>query len=810
MTVLALLKKSARRLLDRFQPERVHVPDWSDASMCRVLVSLGEPELTRQVQLASDTASLRRVVCRHFRGRSQPAFFADLPRLRELARMAAGVGSDPVATSTVGVYKQCDMRRAAASGWADLASGPGSDDLYPARPHRFAAAPGMALQMLRGSASVDELAPAIRGWMHYAAAATGPMAYLSNLVVIQRVLALSWTWAFLAARPEEQIDDDFQLEFDVLRILFADCRFLLPELGNSYPNNHLLADTFAGWYLRFVFPEFCAGHPSDGLEADAFRRELERQVLEDGTGFEHSTHYHEFACEMTIAFVLLNRRAGLASRHAWAAERLQRMLEFQIDLAGPECQPAAFGNGTEDPLFPLDSEYGWACGAFREIYRALYDASLTPAAETDPSVARARWLLGGELAPAEIGRNAARGDGFAGYPAGGFFVLGDNGSRSRLVFRTGMAPGSRVMAGHMHADLLSVTLSVGGRPTIVDTGTYSYRLRARDPLHGVDGWRSYLCGPGAHNGPTLVGSDPLGGLSDDFRPRDAAMAAITTSLIVTPGLRHVEAALEGPGPYNGLQRGVVHVSGLCWIVYDIMTAASSSTCASRFQLAPSTPVTAPTATQGTAESALSAGPAHLAWSSAWRAPRILNGSIEPRGGWISPEYGTLVAAPQLEFLIDAEANAPGVAAIVLQDAISAAPVSGIEVQSWPGRGLAFKMRSKNFADYVLLAADSTAGELEAWGIRFQGKLLWLRLSNEGLPIEMRWAAARCAQHHASGLHIEAAGLIDSFQYPVSQDLAGGSSPDEPVAGMHITWPTGQPFPQNTTTAYRKPESQVDH
>ena len=121
------------------------------------------------------------------------------------------------------------MQSVHASAWADAAPGPGNDDLYPARPHRFAAAPKLALAVLRGSASGKLLGPAVRGWMQYAAAATGTMAYLSNLVVIQRVLALSWTWAFLASRQDHEVDDDYQLEFDVLRILFADCRFLLPE-----------------------------------------------------------------------------------------------------------------------------------------------------------------------------------------------------------------------------------------------------------------------------------------------------------------------------------------------------------------------------------------------------------------------------------------------------------------------------------------------------------------------------------------------------------------------------------------------------
>ena len=54
-------------------------------------------------------------------------------------------------------------------------------------------------------------------------------------------------------------------------------------------------------------------------------------------------------------------------------------------------------------------------------------------------------------------------------------------------------------ASHGHADALSFTLTVAGKPIIVDTGTYAYHS---DPM-----WRDYFRGTAAHNTIVVDGAD---------------------------------------------------------------------------------------------------------------------------------------------------------------------------------------------------------------------------------------------------------------------------------------------------------------
>jgi hypothetical protein len=76
---------------------------------------------------------------------------------------------------------------------------------------------------------------------------------------------------------------------------------------------------------------------------------------------------------------------------------------------------------------------------------------------------------------------------------GGYAVLGASpggADEVRIVFDVGRL-GYLGIAAHGHADALSVLLSAGGQPLLVDPGTYSY--------HGPLAWREHFRSTGAHN-----------------------------------------------------------------------------------------------------------------------------------------------------------------------------------------------------------------------------------------------------------------------------------------------------------------------
>src|SRR5690606_320400 len=153
-------------------------------------------------------------------------------------------------------------------------------------------------------------------------------------------------------------------------------------IGHAFPNNHLLADGFAGWFCGTLYPELEYAAQCKAIGEPIFLRELQRQFHEDGAGFEHAMHYHELGCEMTVAYVLLEQRNGRQVRLE-GTNRLKAMLALQAAVSGPEANPLTMGNSIEDPLFPLDPGHGWAPGAMRELYRSLFDGGVEPSTSDD-------------------------------------------------------------------------------------------------------------------------------------------------------------------------------------------------------------------------------------------------------------------------------------------------------------------------------------------------------------------------------------------------------------------------------------------
>lgn len=629
-------------------------------------------------------------------------------------------------TQGLAVYASTGPRLTADFPWADLPPGPGGDTMYAKRPHRFAFAPRHALACHDDPAAGECLGAVLDGWLRCAARNASPWCYDSNLGVIQRVFALSWAWAFLIARGDAATPAERACEWSLLHILRADVAFLEPRLGRSAPNNHLLADRFAAWYLRHVLPWLCTGRePID--PAAAWRDELLRQTYPDGGGFEHALHYHEFACEMGASYLLLCRRQRQPADPA-IRSRVAALLAFQSAVTGPEGDAVALGNGVEDTLFPLDPGEGACAGALRELDRALFRPWVSPAPAHDTTASRAYWLLAGGLAPPPVRSQAPpRLEAFA---AAGIDVLAEPEHAARLLFRSAPRPGVAVAPGHMHADALSIAVSVGGAGVIVDPGTYSYRATLP--------WRSHFAGPAAHNGLFLPGHDPLGPLTRDFRSTGADLRAVTQRAQGT-GLSLIDTRLEGGGIYAGTRRTCIHVHGDYWLLLDRPTAAASEVEGASYglQLAAGADIAAIPGGHRLRPPG-SAAALHVIASTQVAPPHLYTGSLEPLAGWVAPRYGELVAAPCLRFPLTSGAEA---SALLLQPESARPTVQAVALYRAGEGGVRIHVHFPNGED--LLLYNDRAGATPALthgALVFSGRLAWVR-RRAGEAVEARWLPA---------------------------------------------------------------------
>jgi Heparinase II/III-like protein/Heparinase II/III N-terminus len=747
-----------------------HRPDFSDRAFFNFLSQRETaPETLKQAAsdfTASRITDARYKVIHYFRSRADVRFFIELdeiPKLAEViqrnhptwfqAQMRKITNDLDVGLS---IYSVTAPPLKPGFPWHAPAKGYGDDLLYPVRPHRFAFAPRIALVGLAQPILIERLAAIVQDWQVFAAKGQSNLPYVSNLVVIQRLLAVSWTWAFLAARPMANTANILDIEWALIKLMYVDVEYLGSRLGTSYPNNHLLVDQFAGWYISQWLPEFSDSALPEA--EDKWLRELQRQILADGTGFEHSGHYHEFGCEMALAYYLLSARNHRKTPE-WFDDRLVKMLRFQADICGPHGLPTLIGNTTEDPLFPLDADEGWASAAWWEILRTLFETARPPIKSNDkPCIERAAWLLGcdpclaSNIVPAPESALHT-------YPDGGFFVFSDPERSCRLMFRTGPAPGTGISAGHMHADLLSLYLSIDDEPVLVDAGTYTYRSTAKTNAKDAANWRQYLVGPSAHNGPTIQNIDPHGNFAGDFRPPGQTARTEVTRNSHQPPLSWVEARIVSANEYDGLVRGVILVRGEYFVVYDrVPESQRNQEISFGFQFSPASKI-------GVFSDSIFVNSNGKTWAinaspGLIRAP-LLEGSISPVGGWVSEEYGNLVSAPQARFRTDHSRHSTAFV-ICAGNEIQADNQPTVEVNASGNDNLSLRISMGQIVDYIVIRRTGKVDAKDCWGIDFDGDLLWLRVKDARAKM-LRWLDGRSARCQDMGLRVESTSCMASLE-----------------------------------------------
>ena len=705
-----------------------------------------------QVRSAAQSGSIekaRDLLVVHFRERAAPCFFLDRTEVRPLAGRLAAARPDWRAEATHSaadwqryVYSNGAAARRATDlpDWNNLPLGPGRDTVNQHKAHHFLFAVQLARAQAYGAQSTDALRSILDSWITATDGRPGAPAYSSPLVAVHRAVALTWTWAFLGGSCEP----DPELELTLFRIILADARFVHARLGKSAPNNHLLADAFLMFYLGILYPELREAETWRRDGETLFLRELRRQIYDDGTSFEHSVHYHELACEMATAIVLLAKRNAV-ELEPWVEQRLARMLRFQALLGGPQARSVAIGDSIETHLFPLDSFDRVGAASHREVLRTLFDASVPPSSQDAPGQERAAWLLGGRLASA----GPAIGDSDpAAFPDGGFVVLPDSRVDGCLVFRTGPTPGRLYSAGHMHADLLSVYLRLGGTPMIVDAGTFTYRARKERWPADEPPWRTHFLGPSAHNALCIEARDPLDRGPGDF-PAGPLKTEVVASPLVTGGdIAWAEATAVSETPYGGHARGVVRVLGHYWLVYDLLPPAATESSA---WLSLHFSDEAVVRRQGPRAIVARCADRHLVVVSSAGHPemQLIKASRGPLGGWVSPRYGELSPAFVCRIVTT---GGPLAAATLLQPVSSDAETAMVEVQQTDTGAVGMQITCERWVDYLILPRGSSNNRTNLFGIALEGAALWLR-TKKARPTELRGLAVCRAESDSLGFSV---------------------------------------------------------
>lgn len=224
--------------------------------------------------------------------------------------------------------------------------------------------------------------------------------------------------------------------------LYLQARYLAQRLEYHLLGNHLFANAKALVYAGLFFrTKEASGWLATGLAI--LRREMPRQVLDDGGHFELSPMYHAIFVEDLLDIVNLASAPDLHTHGQAAAacmqlarEPLPRMLDWLRTMTHPDGQIALFN----DAAFGISKPYATL---------ADYAARLGIAVASTP--------------PHRVTSLDASG-----------YVRIERGDYVALLDVARIGPD--YLPGHAHADTLSFELSLGGRRLIVDAGTSTYEV----------------------------------------------------------------------------------------------------------------------------------------------------------------------------------------------------------------------------------------------------------------------------------------------------------------------------------------------
>jgi uncharacterized heparinase superfamily protein len=421
----------------------------------------------------------------------------------------------------------------------------------------------------------------------------------------------------------------------------------------SSANNHLIGEA-AG---VFVGASYFSGLPGATRWREEAReillREIEAQTYPEGGNRELALGYHVFALQFFLVAGLVARRRGHDFPAAYWAQ-VESMCAFLM----------AMGEGGDLPLYgDADDGYVLDLGEPRGDWRGMLAVGAGLFGRPDMKAVAGswseagEWLLGAEdrarfdALPSAAPRLASRA-----FPSSGHYLLqsGAGADRMSVLFDCGDL-GFGSIAAHGHADALSVTLRLGGHDVLVDPGTYDYFTHPD--------WRRYFRSSVSHN--TLVVDD-----RDQSEMQGLFLwgrRAVARCIVFEPAEGGGRVVGEHDG-YTRLPDPVVHRRTL---EFD----ALARTLTVRDEIAATGPHEIAIYWHFSEECRLSEG---RAWEVAVAGRliavetdprlthRVLLGSEQPIGGWVSRGYHRKAEAPTLV----GRGRVPGPATFVTRIAVS--------------------------------------------------------------------------------------------------------------------------------------------
>lgn len=475
----------------------------------------------------------------------------------------------------------------------------------------------------------------LQGWL----AANPPLVGINWASMLEISLrAISWMWGlhFLLADvpstpgPGSRVPDpggEYPWLVDMFVALDRQLTHVERNLSVYFsPNTHLTGEALALYVVGVALPELAASR----RWADTGRRillaEIDRQIRGDGGHVERSTHYQRY----TLDFYLMALSAAERARDPEAVSRftdaVRHLAAFTRTMADDRGYLPLIGDDDGGMLWPIA---GRECRDVRDSLAlaavVLDRPDLAPWGLQEEVV----WIAGRqaiERGPLLDRTHAAAPPLPSRTLADTGYVVARDAAGSHAVFDAG--PHGHLNGGHAHAGALALTLTLAGRPLLVDPGTSTYTAdrRLRDRL------RSSM----SHNTVTL-GNRSQAVPSGPFQWQTRAHARLDGSRH-NPRFDWAEGSHDGYAPVRH-RRTLVRTVHDGWLIVDDVVGSGRITADAHWHFDPGWTLTcdAPGRLRATRADGVEAWLLHDAGE-----VRLARGDEDSGLGWYAPVYGTLI------------------------------------------------------------------------------------------------------------------------------------------------------------------------
>jgi hypothetical protein len=460
----------------------------------------------------------------------------------------------------------------------------------------------------------------------------------SGIEIGMRLIAFVWTRRLLESWPH--VRDHFEQNVRFVETVFLHQWVLARRHSDgSSANNHLLYEMAGLLIAASAMPWFAHSPTWQSKARRILEREFPKQVFPSGYSRELASEYDGFVLE-TLMLCLVE--ASLTTKPfdaaMWGIAR--RMGACLDEISDGHGHPPRQGDSDDASGLLLDAQPYDRWADLADITTTWF-GSATQA----PASLRA-WLL----APLAKPDNASKVERPSVAKDAGLIILrARRGTPEEIYCAFDAGPhGYLSIAAHAHADALAIELRYGGKPVLVDPGTYLY----------AGPWRDYFRSTAAHNTVELGGVDQSTG-GGPFLWTTQARATILERNGFNEDARRAMAEAEHDGyartPFGGhhrrrvsLDRGTQEV-----VIRDAVSVAHAARCRVHYHLHPDIACElndgCATLLCGDATIHLDLPPA-LAWSA-------VRGREAPGLGWYSPAYGIKVPTTTLVGEIDLSGSA---------------------------------------------------------------------------------------------------------------------------------------------------------